>query len=126
MDGKGRYLDNIFVERFWRSLKYEEVYLKACDDISQARRSIAEWINFYNHERPHQALSYNTPWEIYGKVPRFAPERGASDTVAIATNVAIANVSVLTGSEQNEEEIKALDLQSPYVVPINQQVVMQE
>lgn len=61
MDGKGRFLDNIFVERLWRSLKYEEVYLKAYADIKEARESIARWIRFYNFERPHQALDYNTP-----------------------------------------------------------------
>jgi putative transposase len=65
MDGRGRYLDNIFVERFWRSLKYEEVYLKAYETIKEARAAIADWINFYNFERPHQSLEYSTPWEIY-------------------------------------------------------------
>jgi putative transposase len=65
MDGKGRFLDNIFIERLWRSLKYEEIYLKAYEDIKQSRASIAEWIRFYNFDRPHQALGYNTPWEVY-------------------------------------------------------------
>jgi putative transposase len=65
MDGKGRYLDNIFVERLWRSLKYEEVYLKAYEDIRQARVSIADYFRFYNFDRPHQALGYLTPWEVY-------------------------------------------------------------
>ena len=65
MDGKGRCMDNIFVERLWRSLKYEEVYLKAYDSIESARANIAAWIHFYNFERPHQALSYKTPWEVY-------------------------------------------------------------
>ncbi len=65
MDGKGRFLDNIFIERLWRSLKYEEVYLRAYEDIKQARAGIAEWIRFYNFDRPHQALGYSTPWEVY-------------------------------------------------------------
>jgi putative transposase len=65
MDGKGRYLDNIFIERLWRSLKYEEVYLKAYEDIKQARTSIADYFRFYNFDRPHQALGYLTPWEVY-------------------------------------------------------------
>ncbi len=65
MDGKGRFMDNIFVERLWRSIKYEEAYLKAYDSITEARNSIAEYIRFYNFERPHQALDYSTPWEIY-------------------------------------------------------------
>lgn len=65
MDGKGRCMDNIFVERLWRSLKYEEVYLKAYDSVESARKNIAEWIRFYNFERPHQALGYMTPWEVF-------------------------------------------------------------
>jgi putative transposase len=65
MDGKGRWIDNVFVERLWRSLKYEEVYLKAYDSVADARAGIAAWIEFYNFERPHQALGYLTPWEAY-------------------------------------------------------------
>jgi putative transposase len=65
MDGKGRCMDNVFVERLWRSLKYEEVYLKAYESVESARTNIAEWIRFYNFERPHQALGYSTPWEVY-------------------------------------------------------------
>jgi putative transposase len=65
MDGRGRFLDNIFVERLWRSLKYEEVYLKSYENIKQARESIARWIDFYNNGRPHQALDYMTPAEVY-------------------------------------------------------------
>lgn len=65
MDGRGRFVDNIFVERLWRSLKYEEVYLHAYENIKQARESIAKWIDFYNNGRPHQALDYQTPAEVY-------------------------------------------------------------
>ena len=65
MDGKGRCMDNIFVERLWRSLKYEEVYLHAYDSVEQAIERIGAWINFYNFERVHQALGYKTPWEVY-------------------------------------------------------------
>lgn len=65
MDGKGRWVDNVFVERLWRSLKYEEVYLKAYNTIAEARAGIAAWIEFYNYERPHQALGYKTPWEVF-------------------------------------------------------------
>jgi putative transposase len=61
MDGKGRFLDNIFIERLWRSLKYEEVFLKAYGSVMEARRGIGGWISFYNEERPHQALGYRTP-----------------------------------------------------------------
>jgi len=65
MDGKGRWIDNVFVERVWRSLKYEEVYLKAYDSTAEARAGIAAWIEFYNYERPHQSLGYKTPWAVY-------------------------------------------------------------
>ncbi|GAB4074302.1 hypothetical protein GCM10028778_18050 [Barrientosiimonas marina] len=65
MDGKGRALDNIITERFWRNLKYEEVYLKAYETPREARFNIREYINFYNHERPHQSLSYETPATMY-------------------------------------------------------------
>jgi putative transposase len=65
MDGRGRYLDNIFIERLWRSLKYEEVFLKAYGAVIEARRSIGKWLEFYNDERPHQALDYRTPSEIF-------------------------------------------------------------
>jgi putative transposase len=61
MDGKGRFLENIFIERLWRSLKYEEVFTKAYGSVIEARRSIGGWLSFYNEERPHQALGYRTP-----------------------------------------------------------------
>jgi len=65
MDGKGRYLDNIFIERLWRSLKYEEVYIRAYDSVAEARRSLGVWLTFYNDVRPHQSLAYQTPREIF-------------------------------------------------------------
>lgn len=65
MDGKGRCLDNVFTERLWRSLKQEEVYLKAYASIAEARAGIGAWINFYNDERLHQSLEYKTPAEIF-------------------------------------------------------------
>ena len=68
MDGRGRYLDNIFIERLWRSLKYEEVYIKAYGSVAEARQGIGGWLRFYNDERPHQALSYRTPREVFEDV----------------------------------------------------------
>ena len=65
MDGKGRYLDNIFVERLWRSVKYEEVYLKAYQNGTEARQEIDAYLDLYNWERPHQALSYRTPAQVF-------------------------------------------------------------
>lgn len=65
MSGIGKCWDNIFVERFWRSLKYEEVYLKNYEDSLDANRSINEYIRIYNQERPHSALNYKTPEQVY-------------------------------------------------------------
>jgi putative transposase len=65
MDGKGRATDNIFTERFWRSLKYEEIYLADYGSPRDARQGIAGYIGFYNTERPHQALEYRRPVELY-------------------------------------------------------------
>jgi putative transposase len=65
MDGKGRCMDNIFVERLWRSLKYEEVYLNAYTSVAEAKAGIGAWLNFYNDERQHQSLGYRPPRQIY-------------------------------------------------------------
>ena len=69
MDGKGRWIDNVFIERVWRSLKYEEVYLKAYESVAQATRGIGDYFQFYNQERPHYALERFTPDEVYAGVP---------------------------------------------------------
>ncbi|MGV0953275.1 MAG: IS3 family transposase [Fluviibacter sp.] len=65
MDGKGAWRDNVFVERFWKSLKYERVYLHAYDSVSQARESIMSYIDWYNHQRTHSSLNRQTPHEAY-------------------------------------------------------------
>jgi putative transposase len=65
MDGKGAWRDNVFVERLWRSVKYEEVYLRAYDSVSEARASIGRYLNFYNGRRPHSSLDGSTPDQAY-------------------------------------------------------------
>ena len=65
MDGRGRCLDNIFVERLWRSLKYEDVYLRDYASLPEARAGIARYFRFYNQERLHQSLAYRTPAAVY-------------------------------------------------------------
>ena len=65
MDGKGRWMDNVFIERLWRSLKYECVYLNAFDDMKDAKERLNTWIEYYNHERPHSSLNDQTPNEVY-------------------------------------------------------------
>ena len=61
MDGKGAWRDNVFVERLWRTIKYEEVYLRAYDDVPEARAAIGKYLTFYNSKRPHSSLCYQTP-----------------------------------------------------------------
>lgn len=65
MDGKGRCIDNILMERFWGSVKQEEVYIKPCDKVKEIKKNIKNYIIFYNQERPHQSLNYQTPDEVY-------------------------------------------------------------
>ena len=65
MDGKGRYQDNIVVERLWPTVKYEEVYLKAYANVLEAQRGLEDYFRFYNGLRPHQALGYRTPAEVF-------------------------------------------------------------
>ena len=66
MDGRGRALDNIFTERLWRTIKYEEVYMHEYASPKEAYRQLANYIRFYNFQRPHQALDYLTPAQVYG------------------------------------------------------------
>lgn len=73
MDGKGRALDNIFVERLWRSVKYEEVYLKQYETMREAREGLTAYFRFYNTQRPHQALGNRTPAEVYEAVGALIP-----------------------------------------------------
>jgi putative transposase len=65
MDGRGAWRDNVFVERLWRSVKYEEVYLRAYDSVGEARASIGRYLEFYNHKRPHSSLDARTPDQAY-------------------------------------------------------------
>ena len=65
MDGKGRWMDNVFIERLWRSLKYEQIRLYSYANLKELREQITEWMDFYNHERDHQHLGYTTPWSNY-------------------------------------------------------------
>ena len=69
MDGRGSYNDNLFIERLWRTVKYEEVYLKAYQDSREAKVSLGNYFHFYNTERPHQTLGYKTPAETFISTP---------------------------------------------------------
>ena len=81
MDGKGRYSDNLFVERLWRTVKYEEVYLKAYQDGRDARIGIGDYFRFYNTERPHQSLGYRTPAEVFNSIPVEATHGGMVESL---------------------------------------------
>jgi putative transposase len=80
MDGKGRYMDNIFIERLWRSLKYEEVYLNAYASVTESKSGIGSWFDFYNEQRQHQSLGYRTPRQVYEAECRWICGRSASPT----------------------------------------------
>ena len=86
-DGKVRYTDNIFVERLWRTVKYEEVYLKAYSNGREAKAGLNAYFRFYNTQRPHQALGYRTPAEVFScgsdTSPEQATERGWSPDTAL-------------------------------------------
>ena len=70
MDGRGRALDNVFIERLWRSVKYEDIYLKGYDSGADCQKGLTSYFTFYSHERPHQSLDYRTPWEVHNSRPR--------------------------------------------------------
>ena len=88
MDGKGRVFDNIFVERLWRTVKVEEVYLRDYQTVAEARLSLGRYFSFYNHERLHQALGYRTPAEVYG-VAAGPPVALRAPSVPAAINLVI-------------------------------------
>jgi len=93
MDGKGRYTDNLFIERLWRTVKYEEVYLKAYKDGRDARAGIREYFNFYNTERPHQALGYRTPAEVFASVPVQTNHGGVVESLRTAdTHLSVTSI----------------------------------
>ena len=91
MDGKGRYRDNILVERLWRSIKYEEVYLKAYPSVAEARTGINAYLEFYNRQRPHQVLGYRTPAEVY---QNGQEEKVAAQEVGLPSGVVKSSVGV--------------------------------
>jgi putative transposase len=85
MDGRGRWRDNIYIERFWRSLKYECVYLRAFETGSQARQGIGEWIRFYNERRPHSTHGIKTPDEAYANsIALHKGEKNVEENYALA------------------------------------------
>jgi putative transposase len=87
MDGRGRAMDNIFTERLWRSVKYEEVYLNDYLTPREARRGLSRYLMFYNDRRPHQSLDYRTPAEVYFGTPQQDNLKGAEPNLKIVCSV---------------------------------------
>ena len=86
MDGEGRWMDNVFIERLWRSVKYECVYLHAFETGSELRAGLSRWFAYYNHHRPHSRLAGKTPAEAYGQID--ASEHGGHTPHALITRMA--------------------------------------
>jgi len=93
MDGKGSYNDNLFIERLWRTVKYEEVYLKAYQDGRDARINLGNYFIFYNNERPHQALGYRTPAEVFNSM-RVEVNNGGMVESLLPQSVRIAGLAL--------------------------------
>lgn len=87
MDGRGRAMDNIFTERLWRTVKYEEVYLHDYETPRHARQSLSRYLTYYNERRPHQSLGYRTPADVYFDTEQKDPLEGAEPNVKIVHSV---------------------------------------
>jgi putative transposase len=107
MDGKGRFLDNIFIERLWRSLKYEDIFIRAYTLVSEARSGIAAWFAFYNDKRLHQALGYRTPRETF----EAAPACGYVDNASALTT------SPQAPQQQQKDSIDEEDVLCSFTAP---------
>jgi putative transposase len=100
MDGRGRFLDNIFIERLWRSIKYEEVHLKAYADGREARTGIGQWIDFYNHKRPHQSMSNQRPMNVW----RDGMDKGVALPEAVDMTLRLDNANALPTYPQQPQK----------------------
>ena len=124
MDGKGRCMDNVFIERLWRSLKYEEVYLHAYGTVAAAKAGIGAWLVFYNEERQHQSHGYRTPRQVYEAQCRWICGRSAVPTgcASLASRASsksgemLAFAHIPTGATANKG-IDMEDLRSRIVAP---------
>ena len=100
MDGRGRFLDNIFIERLWRSIKYEEIHLKAYANGREARAGIGSWIIFYNEERPHQAMGNQMPMAVW----RAGMEKIEAPARAVDMALRLDNANALTTYPQRQKQ----------------------
>jgi putative transposase len=102
MDGRGRFMDNIFIERLWRSIKYEEVHLKAYANGREARAGIGEWMELYNHRRPHQAMNNQMPMAVW----RYGMDRIEAAAQAVDMTLRLDNANALPTYPQQETQQK--------------------
>ena len=107
MDGRGRWMDNVFIERLWRSLKYEDVYLKGYADGREARAGIASWMAFYNLQRPHQALANRTPMTVWRDGTTGALDGQAVD-MTLVLRTSLDNAAALPTSPQPPQQQQVL------------------
>ncbi len=105
MDGRGRFMDNIFIERLWRSVKYEEVHLKAYADGREARAGIGQWMEFYNHRRPHQAMGNQRPMAVWRD--GMATAERATEAVDMALRLDNANALPTYPQQPQKKQKKA-------------------
>jgi putative transposase len=103
MDGRGRFMDNIFIERLWRSIKYEEVHPKAYADGREARAGIGAWMAFYNHRRPHQAMNNQLPMDVW----RAGIEAIEAAGNAVDMPLRLDNANALPTYPQQKQQKKA-------------------
>ena len=103
MDGRGRWMDNVFIERLWRSLKYEDVYLKGYADGREAKAGIASWMAFYNLQRPHQALANRTPMAVWRDGTTGGPNGQAVD-MTLVLRTSLDNAGALPTSPQPPQQ----------------------
>ena len=99
MDGKGRWMDNVFIERLWRPLKYEDLYIKGYADGAEARVGLSEWMSFYNHRRPHQALRNKAPMEVWRQAMI-----GALPPMAVDMTLRLDNAAAFSTSQQPQQK----------------------
>jgi putative transposase len=103
MDGRGRWMDNVFIERLWRSLKHEDIYLKGYGDGREAKAGISEWIRFYNETRLHQALGYRAPMAVW-RAGVVAVDKMPVDGMAVDMTLRLDNAKALPTCPQPQQQ----------------------
>jgi putative transposase len=117
MDGRGRALDNVFVERLWRTVKYEDLYLHGYTDGAECHEGLTKFFRFYSHERPHQALDDRTPWEVYREARQMAKGNGRqlTTTTENGSRAARSRRSGQSAEQKNTTESRGSKVSRPGV-----------